>query len=183
MRRQPQRGAVTFLFGFGRVSQFVTKKNWEMDGWIEQPQWLITPHPALTRIYVLIDCHQLLYRLALANLSLAMTNWALYAASLCAAASLVLVWKWRQNRRRSLYPPGPKGYPLIGNIWDIPQDIPVWQAYIPLAQKFGGCPFDLSWRSLKRVLRYGRAISEVTCDGFRCFEQRRGHHRLDRETV
>jgi len=61
---------------------------------------------------------------------------ALLAASLCAAASLALIWKWQKNRRPP-YPPGPKGYPLIGNILDIPQDIPAWKAFIALAQKFG----------------------------------------------
>jgi len=68
---------------------------------------------------------------------------ALYTASFCLAASLALAWKWRQNRNKSPYPPGPKGYPFIGNIYDVPQDVPIWQAFIPLARKFGGCPFDL----------------------------------------
>ena len=66
----------------------------------------------------------------------------LYAASLCLAGSLALVWRWRQNRNKAPYPPGPKGYPLIGNILDIPQDVPIWQAFIPMGQKFSECPFD-----------------------------------------
>jgi len=68
------------------------------------------------------------------------------AAWLCAAASLALVWKWQKNRSRPPYPPGPKGYPLIGNILDIPRDVPAWQAFIPIAQKFGKCPLYLHRR-------------------------------------
>jgi len=64
----------------------------------------------------------------------------LLAASLCAAASLALAWKWQNNRKRPPYPPGPKGYPLIGNILDLPQDIPVWQMFVALAQKSGKYP-------------------------------------------
>jgi len=80
----------------------------------------------------------------LPKISLAMDNdKALYTVSLCLAASLALAWKWRQNRNKCPYPPGPKGYPLIGNILDVPQDVPVWQAFIPMARKFGECPFDL----------------------------------------
>jgi len=67
----------------------------------------------------------------------------LYTVSLCLVVSLALAWKWRQNRNKSPHPPGPKGYPLIGNILDVPQDVPVWQAFIPMAQKFGKYPFDL----------------------------------------
>lgn len=60
-----------------------------------------------------------------------------FGVSLCATASLVLVLKWRWNRGKPPYPPGPKGYPLVGNILDVPQDIPTWQAFVPLARKFG----------------------------------------------
>ena len=65
----------------------------------------------------------------------------LIAASLCAAVSLALALKWRRNRGRPPYPPGPKGYPLIGNILDLPKDIPIWQAFIPLARKFSKFSF------------------------------------------
>ncbi|KAF9646067.1 cytochrome P450 [Thelephora ganbajun] len=60
----------------------------------------------------------------------------LFAVLLCAVASLALVLKWRRNKSRPPYPPGPKGYLLIGNILDVPQNIPIWQAFIPLARKF-----------------------------------------------
>ena len=65
---------------------------------------------------------------------------ALLAASLCAAVSLALIRKWQKNRSRPPYPPGPKGYPLIGNVLDVPQDIPAWKTFITLAQNSGKCP-------------------------------------------
>ena len=114
-------------------------------------------------------------------------NKTLYTASLCLAASLALVWKWRQNRNKPPYPPGPKGYPLIGNILDVPQDVPVWQGFIPMARKFSERPFDL-WLDVIITeeffgLRYGRVISETTYNRFRRFEQHRSHHGLVGETV
>jgi len=53
---------------------------------------------------------------------------------LAIAASLVLVRRRRRNARLS-YPPGPKGYPLIGNVLDIPQDVPLWKALMSVAAK------------------------------------------------
>jgi len=71
-------------------------------------------------------------------------NEALLAASLCAATSLALIWRWQKNRSRLPYPPGPKGYPLIGNVLDVPQDVPVWKTFIDLAQKSGKYPLYLA---------------------------------------
>ena len=34
------------------------------------------------------------------------------------------------------YPPGPKGYPVIGNVLDIPQDVPLWKALMSMAEKY-----------------------------------------------
>jgi hypothetical protein len=65
----------------------------------------------------------------------------LIAASLCAAVSFALVFKWRRNRNRLPHPPGPKGYPIIGNTLDLARNVPIWQAFMPLAQKFGKCSF------------------------------------------
>jgi len=67
----------------------------------------------------------------------------LFAASLFAgAASLALIWRWRQSERPP-YPPGPKGYPLIGNILDLPKDVPIWKTFMSLAKQYGMCPFHL----------------------------------------
>ena len=40
--------------------------------------------------------------------------------------------KW--TSRRLPYPPGPKGYPIIGNILDFPQP-PIWEGLRKLAQE------------------------------------------------
>ena len=79
-------------------------------------------------------------------------NGALLAASLCAAASLALIWTWQKNKSRPPYPPGPKGYPVIGNILDVPQDIPVWKTFIDLAQKSGEYPLYLAENGPTKIL-------------------------------
>jgi hypothetical protein len=66
----------------------------------------------------------------------------LCAASLFAATSLALIWRWRRSRRPS-YPPGPKGYPLIGNVLDLPQNVPIWKTFMSLAKQYGVWPFRL----------------------------------------
>jgi hypothetical protein len=54
---------------------------------------------------------------------------------LAVAASLVLVHRSRRNNRLP-YPPGPKGYPMIGNVFDVPQDVPLWKALMPMGKKY-----------------------------------------------
>ena len=67
-------------------------------------------------------------------------NKALYAASLCAVASLTaLVLRWQRTDSRLPYPPGPRGYPLIGSALDIPRDIPIWKYFTSIAQKYSSC--------------------------------------------
>ena len=67
-------------------------------------------------------------------------NRVLYAASLCAAASFAaLVLRWQRNDSRLPYPPGPRGYPLVGSALDIPGDTPIWKTFISIAQKYSTC--------------------------------------------
>jgi len=66
-------------------------------------------------------------------------NTMLYAASICAAASLGLVLRWKSNGNRPPYPPGPRGYPLIGSVLEIPRDVPVWKGFIVMAEKLSRC--------------------------------------------
>ena len=54
---------------------------------------------------------------------------------LAVAVSLVFVQR-RRRKARLPYPPGPKGYPVIGNVLDIPQDVPLWGVLMQMAEKY-----------------------------------------------
>ena len=49
--------------------------------------------------------------------------------------SLGLIYCIRRRRQPSL-PPGPKGYPVIGNAWDVPTEAP-WEKYHEWSEEFG----------------------------------------------
>jgi len=56
---------------------------------------------------------------------------------------LALVMKWK---RPSLpYPPGPKGYPILGNVLDLTTSVPIWEDVTSLANRYG----TLSNRSVR----------------------------------
>ena len=52
------------------------------------------------------------------------------------------VWYLLQNRSKNTlqYPPGPKAYPLIGNLLDFPASAPLWEGFTNLAKQYGGIP-------------------------------------------
>ena len=60
---------------------------------------------------------------------------------LAIAAALVLLQRRRRNAN-SPHPPGPKGYPVIGNVLDIPPGVPLWKAVIPMAEEYSERPFS-----------------------------------------
>ena len=51
------------------------------------------------------------------------------------AALAVLRRQWT-SRRTAPYPPGPKGYPVIGNVFDFPKD-PIWEGFTKMGQEHG----------------------------------------------
>jgi len=64
-----------------------------------------------------------------------MTDISVLYLSLFGAFILALVMKWR---RPSLpYPPGPKGYPILGNVLDLTTGVPIWETVTSLANRYG----------------------------------------------
>ena len=53
-----------------------------------------------------------------------------------AVITIALVLAKRMTLRRLPYPPGPKGYPIIGNLLDFPRN-PVWEGLTKVAQAHG----------------------------------------------
>ena len=52
-------------------------------------------------------------------------------------ASVVYNRLKRQRWSRSFpLPPGPKGFPIIGNVLDIPQGLPLWEATLVLGRRY-----------------------------------------------
>ena len=54
-------------------------------------------------------------------------------AAVAAAIALVVV---QRRSRHPPYPPGPKGYPIIGNMLDFPEN-PIWEGFMKMAQDQG----------------------------------------------
>lgn len=56
-------------------------------------------------------------------------------------ALAVIMWRrWRTNTsyQGSLpLPPGPSPLPIVGNVTDIPQDVPPWETYDRMAHMYG----------------------------------------------
>jgi len=48
---------------------------------------------------------------------------------------LTLLRKWK--RPSSPYPPGPKGYPILGNVLDLTTNVPLWEDVTSLANRHG----------------------------------------------
>ena len=81
------------------------------------------------------------------------------AATVVALAMLRRQWA---SRRTTPYPPGPKGYPIIGNVFDVPKN-PIWEGFAKMAQEYGE-RFVLL-RLVPRCSRLGRLTSMDRRDG------------------
>ena len=108
----------------------------------------------------------------------------LWVALLVIAASLLLAYRKRRNARLP-YPPGPKGYPVIGNVFDIPQDVPLWKAAVPMgkthSERFAHtvhvCKLTLG------ILRHRRTLPERIGRRSDHIEFQRSNLRLARQTL
>ena len=49
------------------------------------------------------------------------------------------LWYWVKKSSKNVlpYPPGPKPYPLIGNLLDFPLNIPPWEGLKEMAEQHG----------------------------------------------
>lgn len=51
-------------------------------------------------------------------------------------AAVGLLSHFLKRKQPAPYPPGPQGYPIIGNLLDMPTELP-WRTYMQWGQKFG----------------------------------------------
>jgi len=56
----------------------------------------------------------------------------------------ILARKW--NKPIPSYPPGPKGYPILGNVLDLSMSVPMWETFASLAKDHGTPQRLVSWR-------------------------------------
>ena len=78
-------------------------------------------------------------------LSMGIDDKVFYVASVFVATSLALIWKRKHSGSKLSLPPGPKGLPLLGNLLDIPKDVPIWLSFTSIAQKFSMYQFRPSF--------------------------------------
>ena len=61
-------------------------------------------------------------------------------------AAFGLLSHFFRRKQPAPYPPGPKGYPIIGNLLDMPTELP-WRTYMQWGQKFGETAITLAERT------------------------------------
>lgn len=80
---------------------------------------------------------------------------------LATTAALLLL---RRRRRDSIlpYPPGPKGYPVLGNVFDVPRDVPVWKAAMTIGGNYNSDVVYLNFLGTDNIiLNSNEAISDL----------------------
>ena len=49
----------------------------------------------------------------------------------------ILAFFWKRKKSSLPYPPGPKGYPILGNVLDLTKGVPLWEDVTSLANRYG----------------------------------------------
>ncbi len=65
-----------------------------------------------------------------------MTNTQLLIDAGIVLAAISLIVHFSRRKQPAPYPPGPKGYPIIGNLLDMPTSLP-WRTYMQWGEKYG----------------------------------------------
>ncbi|KAF9783497.1 cytochrome P450 [Thelephora terrestris] len=74
------------------------------------------------------------------------------------------VWYWSKKRSKNTlsYPPGPKAYPLIGNLLDFPLSVPFWEGLASLSKQYETDVLRLKLPGMEMVvLNTSETISEL----------------------
>jgi hypothetical protein len=66
------------------------------------------------------------------------TSWMYFGSALVVVTTAIAFILLREKRTSGSlpYPPGPKGYPIMGNIFDLPEN-PLWEGLTKMAQDYG----------------------------------------------
>ena len=65
-----------------------------------------------------------------------MLSFSLPVFVLLVVALLLFLMHRRRRNSRLPYPPGPKGLPVVGNTFDVPQDVPLWKAAMSIGANY-----------------------------------------------
>jgi len=65
-----------------------------------------------------------------------LSHWVIPVGATVSAIALTRYFKSRgsPNEPKLPYPPGPRGLPLIGNMLDLPRDMPIWEGFSQMAE-------------------------------------------------
>ena len=108
-----------------------------------------------------------------------------YAPHALAVSVIILVAVRRWRKHHLPYPPGPKGYPIIGNVFDVPRGVPIWKGFTSMAHKYG--VYQLNNTTCRRVelivCRNGYFVVGDVRHEDRRSEQRSSHLERDRKKL